>query len=38
MKADAVRIGHYSDGQFPTNAKEFTKRIFYTVFMGTDTR
>ncbi|KAG6399175.1 hypothetical protein SASPL_140651 [Salvia splendens] len=37
VKADAVRIGHYSDGQFPTNAKQFTKRIFFTVFMGTDT-
>ncbi|KAG6423958.1 hypothetical protein SASPL_114366 [Salvia splendens] len=34
VKADAVRIGHYNDGQFPTNAKEFTKRIFYTVFIN----
>lgn len=34
VKADAIRIGNYSDGQFPTDSKEFTKRIFYTVFMG----
>ncbi|KAL1568858.1 NAD(+) synthase (glutamine-hydrolyzing) [Salvia divinorum] len=37
VKADAVRIGHYNDGHTPTNAKEFTKRIFYTIFMGTET-
>ncbi|KAL6521460.1 hypothetical protein OROGR_018029 [Orobanche gracilis] len=36
VKADAIRIGHYTDGQFPTDSKEFAKRIFYTVFMGTE--
>ncbi|KAH7863875.1 hypothetical protein Vadar_022944 [Vaccinium darrowii] len=36
VKADAVRIGHYTDGQFPTDSKEFAKRIFYTVFMGSE--
>ncbi|CAN4127170.1 unnamed protein product [Withania somnifera] len=36
IKADAVRIGHYTDGQFPTDSKEFAKRIFYTVFMGSE--
>jgi NAD+ synthase (glutamine-hydrolysing) len=36
VKADAVRIGHYTDGQFPTDSKEFSKRIFYTVFMGSE--
>nr|XP_027081727.1 glutamine-dependent NAD(+) synthetase-like isoform X1 [Coffea arabica] len=36
VKADAIRIGHYTDGQFPTNSKEFAKRIFYTVFMGSE--
>ncbi|KAF5938515.1 hypothetical protein HYC85_022774 [Camellia sinensis] len=30
VKADAIRIGHYTDGQFPTDSKEFAKRIFYT--------
>ncbi|KAG6419379.1 hypothetical protein SASPL_121599 [Salvia splendens] len=34
VKADAIRIGHCTDGQFPTDSKEFAKRIFYTVFMG----
>ncbi|GFZ01501.1 carbon-nitrogen hydrolase family protein [Actinidia rufa] len=33
---DAIRIGHYTDGQFPTDSKEFAKRIFYTVFMGSE--
>ncbi|KAL9263926.1 Glutamine-dependent NAD(+) synthetase-like protein [Drosera capensis] len=36
VKADAIRIGKYADGKFPTDSKEFAKRIFYTVFMGTE--
>ncbi|KAJ6307946.1 hypothetical protein OIU76_017682 [Salix suchowensis] len=36
VKADAIRIGNYTDGQFPTDSKEFSKRIFYTVFMGSE--
>ncbi|KAL8090618.1 hypothetical protein AgCh_039892 [Apium graveolens] len=36
VKADAIRIGNYTDGQFPTDSKEFAKRIFYTVYMGTE--
>ncbi|KAI3453349.1 hypothetical protein Pfo_010012 [Paulownia fortunei] len=36
VKADAIRIGHYIDGQFPTDSREFAKRIFYTVFMGSE--
>ncbi|KAG8659018.1 glutamine-dependent NAD(+) synthetase isoform X2 [Manihot esculenta] len=36
VKADAVRIGCYTNGQFPTDSKEFAKRIFYTVFMGSE--
>ncbi|GLT44498.1 hypothetical protein SLA2020_183900 [Shorea laevis] len=36
VKADAIRIGNYSDGQFPTDSREFAKRIFYTVFMGSE--
>ncbi|KAF8380004.1 hypothetical protein HHK36_027473 [Tetracentron sinense] len=36
VKADAIRIGHYTDGKFPTDSKEFAKRIFYTVFMGSE--
>lgn len=38
VKADAVRVGCYTDGQFPTDSKEFAKRIFYTVYMGTENR
>lgn len=38
VKADAIRIGNYKDGQFPTDSREFAKRIFYTVFMGSDNR
>ena len=38
VKADAIRIGHYTDGHFPTDSQEFVKRIFYTVFMGSETR
>ncbi|KAL3834914.1 hypothetical protein ACJIZ3_009650 [Penstemon smallii] len=34
VKNDAIRIGHYTDGQVPRDSKEFAKRIFYTVFMG----
>ncbi|GJY00657.1 glutamine-dependent NAD(+) synthetase, partial [Tanacetum coccineum] len=30
VKSDAIRIGRYTDGQFPTDSKEFAKRIFYT--------
>ncbi|KAI3894379.1 hypothetical protein MKW92_040501 [Papaver armeniacum] len=36
VKADEIRIGHYTDGQYPTDSKEFAKRIFYTVFMGAE--
>ncbi|KAL8196297.1 hypothetical protein R6Q57_025297 [Mikania cordata] len=38
VKADAIRIGHYTNGQFPTDSREFAKRIFYTVFMGSENR
>ena len=38
VKADAIRIGHYTEGQFPTDSREFAKRIFYTVFMGSENR
>ncbi|XP_065858988.1 glutamine-dependent NAD(+) synthetase-like isoform X2 [Euphorbia lathyris] len=34
VKADAIRIGCYSNGQFPKDSKEFANRVFYTVFMG----
>ncbi|KZV40925.1 glutamine-dependent NAD(+) synthetase [Dorcoceras hygrometricum] len=36
VKADAIRVGHYTGGQFPTDSKEFAKRLFYTVFMGSE--
>ncbi|KAL0542350.1 hypothetical protein IC582_022455 [Cucumis melo] len=36
VKADAIRIGHYADGEFPTDSREFARRIFYTVFMGSE--
>ncbi|GLT57304.1 hypothetical protein SLA2020_302860 [Shorea laevis] len=36
VKADAIRNGNYSDGQFPTDGREFAMRIFYTVYMGSD--
>ncbi|KAK6263298.1 hypothetical protein QUC31_009114 [Theobroma cacao] len=36
VKADAIWIGNYTDGQFPTDSKEFAKRIFYTVYMGSE--
>ena len=38
MKTDAKRIGNYTNGEFPTDSKEFAKRIFYTVFMGSENR
>lgn len=38
VKADAIRIGHYTDGQYPTDSREFARRIFYTVFMGSENR
>ncbi|KAL4200645.1 hypothetical protein AMTRI_Chr02g212180 [Amborella trichopoda] len=36
VKADAIRIGQYRNGEFPKDSKEFAKRIFYTVFMGSE--
>ncbi|KAK9926365.1 hypothetical protein M0R45_023599 [Rubus argutus] len=36
VKADAIRIGHYTDGQYPTDSREFARRVFYTVFMGSE--
>jgi NAD+ synthase (glutamine-hydrolysing) len=36
VKSDAIRIGQYTNGGFPTDSKEFAKRIFYTVFMGSE--
>lgn len=36
VKSDAIRIGQYTNGDFPTDSKEFAKRIFYTVFMGSE--
>ncbi|CAA7396616.1 unnamed protein product [Spirodela intermedia] len=36
VKADAIRIGQYKNGEYPTNSKEFANRIFYTVYMGTE--
>ena len=38
VKADAIRIGNYKDGLYPTDSREFAKRIFYTVFMGSENR
>ena len=38
VKADAIRIGQYKDGEFPTDSKEFARRIFFTVYMGTENR
>lgn len=38
VKADAIRIGRYANGEFPTESREFAKRIFYTVFMGSENR
>lgn len=38
VKADAIRIGHYADGELPTDSREFARRIFYTVFMGSENR
>ncbi|KAJ7952179.1 Glutamine-dependent NAD(+) synthetase [Quillaja saponaria] len=36
VKADAIRIGNYKDSQYPTDSREFARRIFYTVFMGSE--
>lgn len=36
VKTDAIRIGQYKNGEFPTDSKEFAKRVFYTVYMGTE--
>ncbi|KAM7278118.1 hypothetical protein ACFE04_005252 [Oxalis oulophora] len=36
VKIDAIRIGNYTNGQYPTDSKEFAKRIFYTVYMATE--
>ncbi|KAM7250033.1 hypothetical protein ACFE04_021916 [Oxalis oulophora] len=36
VKADAIRIGKYTNGEYPTDSKEFAKRVFYTVYMGTE--
>ncbi|CAN6458585.1 unnamed protein product [Victoria cruziana] len=36
VKADAIRIGKYHNGEVPQDSKEFAKRIFYTVYMGTE--
>lgn len=38
VKADAIRIGNYKDGQYPTDSRELVKRIFYTVFMGSENK
>ncbi|KAH7681208.1 NAD(+) synthase (glutamine-hydrolyzing) protein [Dioscorea alata] len=36
VKTDAIRIGQYKNGEFPTDSKEFARRVFYTVYMGTE--
>ncbi|CAI9093414.1 OLC1v1028913C1 [Oldenlandia corymbosa var. corymbosa] len=36
VKADAIRIGNYTSGHFPSDSKELAKRLFYTVFMGSE--
>lgn len=36
VKADAIRVGNYKNGEFPTSSIEFARRIFYTVYMGTE--
>ncbi|KAM0822677.1 hypothetical protein ACQ4PT_071352 [Festuca glaucescens] len=36
VKVDAMRIGQYKDGEFPTDSRELAKRLFYTVYMGTE--
>ena len=38
VKADAIRIGNYKDGLYPIDNREFAKRIFYTMFMGSKNR
>ncbi|OIS98388.1 hypothetical protein A4A49_00071 [Nicotiana attenuata] len=34
VTADAFRLDHYTNGQFPTVSKEFDKHILNTMFMG----
>ncbi|KAH9305697.1 hypothetical protein KI387_010101, partial [Taxus chinensis] len=36
VKSDAIRIGQYKKGDLPLDTKEFAKRIFYTVYMGSE--
>ncbi|KAL6897337.1 hypothetical protein ACP4OV_007033 [Aristida adscensionis] len=36
VKADALRIGQYKDGEIPTDSRELAKRLLYTVYMGTE--
>eukprot|EP01018_Ginkgo_biloba_P034783 Gb_09664 [translate_table: standard] len=36
VKSDAMRIGQYTKGDCLTDSKEFAKRIFYTVYMGSE--
>ncbi|KAG8100077.1 hypothetical protein GUJ93_ZPchr0013g34787 [Zizania palustris] len=36
VKGDAIRIGQYKNGEFPTDSRELAKRLFYTVYMGTE--
>jgi NAD+ synthase (glutamine-hydrolysing) len=38
VKVDAIRIGNYKNGEFPTDSREFARPIFYTVFMGSENR
>lgn len=38
VKSDAIRVGNYKDGEFPSSSREFARRIFYTVYMGTENR
>ena len=34
VAADALRIGQYTEGLGPANAKELAGRLFVTVYMG----
>jgi NAD+ synthase (glutamine-hydrolysing) len=38
VKLDALQIGQYKDGEIPTDSTELAKRLFYTVYMGTENR
>jgi NAD+ synthase (glutamine-hydrolysing) len=38
VKIDALRIGQYKDGEIPADSRELAKRLFYTVYMGTENR